>query len=201
MSLDSWTLPKRDNPSFYDRIDLTYGFGGMQNELKLYCTVNNDLSVNRKKNLRSSYEHLPIRSGSMKLVLFDPPFAIDSSNPQQAVFDAYHGLNPSFATYKYGAYKSADRMRKSLILTLREIARILEPGGIAVFKWCDTSKSFSWARGLIPSSFKLDRITVRRSTAYSHHSTFFIRLKRQASSNTSTVTSPSVLHDNGKEER
>jgi hypothetical protein len=198
VSLDSWTLPKRENPSFYDKIDLTYGFGGMQNELKLYCTVNNDLSVNRKKNLRSSYEFLPIRTGSMKLVLFDPPFVIDPSNPQQAVFDPYNGMNPAFATLKYGAYKSTDRMRKSLILTLREIARVLEPGGIAVFKWCDTSKSYSWARGLIPSSLKLDRVTIRRSAAYGYHSTFFIRLKRLALS-TQAAPSPSVLHDNGEE--
>jgi hypothetical protein len=210
MSLDKFmgdeTQPKAQL-SPYDSIDLTYGFGGMQNELKLYCRVNNDLSNNRRKNLRSSYEFLPIRSGSMRLVLFDPPFVIDPGNPQVAVFDASNGFSPSFSTYKYGAYKSAERMRKSLFLCMHEIARVLEPGGIAVFKWCDTSKSFNWAKGLIPSKLRLERVSMRRSKTYPRnssnnvHSTFFIWLKRQAPLRTETAPVDPILHDNGEEER
>ena len=158
-------------------MDLTYGFGGVQTELKLYPVLNNDLSKNRKRNIRFSYEQIPFRDQSMNLVLFDPPFAIDNLNSQQAVFDAYHGMNPAFATYKYGAYSDVQRMRKSLYLTFREIRRILVPGGLCVFKWCDTAKSFSWVRAIFLTDFTMERVTVRRSTAYSNHATFFIYLR------------------------
>src|SRR5712692_11109780 len=92
----------------YKVLDMTYGFGGMQNEVKTWADIGCDLSRFRNAGLRCSFQALPIRDGSLRTVLFDPPHVLDARNTLLGSVNPVGGLGPVLATWKYGCYRTVE---------------------------------------------------------------------------------------------
>jgi SAM-dependent methyltransferase len=69
------------------------------------------------------FRNLPFRDGSFKLVVFDPPHLV-RAGPK------------SWLAAKYG--KLSDNWQQDLAAGFAECFRVLEPGGVLIFKWNET---------------------------------------------------------------
>jgi len=153
---------------------MTYGFGGMQFEVKIWADVNLDMSRFRRANLRGSFQLLPFRDGSLETVLFDPPHVLDQRNTLLGSVNPVGGLGPVLATWKYGCYRTVDQLRKALYVGSREAYRVLVRNGTFIFKWSDAEKSFNWAAASIDPRFKTERIHIQKSGAGTGHRCFYM---------------------------
>lgn len=82
------------------------------------------------------FRALPYENDSFRLVAFDPPH-IKRAGPK------------SWLAAKYG--KLADNWQDDLALGFSECFRVLEPGGILVFKWNETQIKVREVLALVPA--------------------------------------------------
>lgn len=80
-----------------------------------------------KPDVVGDFREMPFSDGAFRLVVFDPPHLI-------------HAGESSWLAKKYG---KLDRKtwREDLKAGFRECFRVLEPGGVLVFKWCEDQVS------------------------------------------------------------
>ena len=69
------------------------------------------------------FRAMPFSDGTFRLVVFDPPHLL-------------HAGKSSWLARKYGKL-DRETWREDLSAGFRECFRVLEPGGILVFKWCE----------------------------------------------------------------
>ena len=69
------------------------------------------------------FRAMPFSDGTFRLVVFDPPHLL-------------HAGESSWLARKYGKL-DRETWREDLSAGFRECFRVLEPGGILVFKWCE----------------------------------------------------------------
>lgn len=80
-----------------------------------------------KPDVVGDFRKMPFNDGAFRLVVFDPPHLI-------------HAGESSWLAKKYGKLDQKT-WRENLKSGFRECFRVLEPGGILVFKWCEDQVS------------------------------------------------------------
>lgn len=76
---------------------------------------------------RGDFRAMPFSDGAFRLVVFDPPHLI-------------HAGESSWLAKKYGKL-DRETWQEDLKAGFRECFRVLEPGGVLVFKWCEDQVS------------------------------------------------------------
>ena len=80
-----------------------------------------------KPDLVGDFREMPFNDGAFRLVVFDPPHLI-------------HAGESSWLAKKYGKL-DRETWQEDLKAGFRECFRVLEPGGVLVFKWCEDQVS------------------------------------------------------------
>lgn len=80
-----------------------------------------------KPDVVGDFRAMPFSDGTFRLVVFDPPHLL-------------HAGESSWLARKYGKL-DRETWREDLKAGFRECFRVLEPGGILVFKWCEDQVS------------------------------------------------------------
>lgn len=90
--------------------------------------------------IECDFTRLPFEDGSFKLVVFDPPHLLRNTGKSKMA-DMYGSLNEratptGYQQIKYGALYSdwKDMLQRGF----SECFRVLEPGGVLIFKWNET---------------------------------------------------------------
>lgn len=105
---------------YFDKQDPRVLFGDIRDESWELCDGRRfDVHPDRLMD----YRHLPFADGSYRLVVFDPPHLV-------------RGGDKSYMVRKYGRL-SAD-WRDGLEQGFSECFRVLEDGGVLIFKWYET---------------------------------------------------------------
>ena len=79
--------------------------------------------------------YLPFRPGVFDVVFFDPPHAWNKRSSVHSDPKRTHG-----AYYGWERYRTWPELLKYMHMTVREIRRVLKPGGVVWFKWSSTAK-------------------------------------------------------------
>lgn len=130
--------------------DLTYGNGKFYQEIpEPYLKF--DICPQVPGVISASSSALPVSSGSLKSVVFDPPFLT-------YVRDAREGNGNMVMAKRFGGYWRYDELEAHYRETLAEAHRVLEKAGIVVFKCqdiihnhkmhCTHVNVINWASGL-----------------------------------------------------
>lgn len=90
--------------------------------------------------IECDFTHLPFENSSFKLVVFDPPHLLRNTGKSKMA-DMYGSLNvrsspTGYQQIKYGALYSD--WKDMLQCGFSECFRVLEPGGVLIFKWNET---------------------------------------------------------------
>jgi hypothetical protein len=109
--------------SFYDR------FGIRRPKLKF------DINPQAKGVEEADAANLPVQSGSIQSIMFDPPF-LATSGPAYESDD-----NSSIITKRFSGFRNMDELWRWYSDCLNEFNRILKDGGVLVFKNQDTVSS------------------------------------------------------------
>lgn len=80
-----------------------------------------------KPDVVGDFRAMPFSDGAFRLVVFDPPHLI-------------HAGESSWLAKKYGKL-DRETWQEDLKAGFRECFRVLEPGGVLVFKWCEDQVS------------------------------------------------------------
>lgn len=80
-----------------------------------------------KPDVVGDFREMPFSDGTFRLVVFDPPHLL-------------HAGENSWLARKYGKL-DRETWREDLKAGFRECFRVLEPGGVLVFKWCEDQVS------------------------------------------------------------
>lgn len=80
-----------------------------------------------KPDVVGDFREMPFSDGAFRLVVFDPPHLI-------------HAGESSWLAKKYGKL-DRETWQEDLKAGFRECFRVLEPGGVLVFKWCEDQVS------------------------------------------------------------
>lgn len=108
-------------------LDPTYGGGAFYKSLPQPEYVA-DIAPRHSHVTEADCRELPFLDGSMPSILFDPPFI------------HAHGKNSAMGNL-YGSYPSQRVLREMYFDSLKEFFRVLEPGGVLVFKCMDIIES------------------------------------------------------------
>jgi hypothetical protein len=147
-----------------ENLNLTYGFGLMEKDLKLSQGFTNfDIDRTRKPHIVGDFRYAPFRSGMFKKLLFDPPHLTDFGT---AANHEKHGAHP--LVIRYGGFKNVANMKKSLYLAFREILRMLAPGGICIFKWNEYILDIGPVIRMTPQKLRPVKTTPRRPAPQQH---------------------------------
>lgn len=121
-----------------------------------------------KPHVKGDFTMAPFRTGSFRLILWDPPHLSGPSNLLLArMNDAKSFVDAAHTWRVFGWFDNIGHMRKQLYLAFREIDRLLTPDGVAIFKWSPRMKPLKWALSLRPSTLTVIRVHERKSRGYS----------------------------------
>ena len=112
-------------------LDCTYSTGNFWKELPT-PKFKSDLFPKNDSIIEASSEHLPFEDGSMKSIMYDPPFVIAGKS--------YRGNKEgsSIIAKRFEGYESYNHLKNHYYNTLKELYRVCEKGGHVVFKCQDT---------------------------------------------------------------
>lgn len=110
--------------------DLTYGNGAFYKQIDepLYCY---DIDPQHDHVIKADSADVPLESGCLYSVVFDPPFLCDLKKGRQ-----YTGS--SIMSKRFSGYDKFKDLEKHYIGTIKEAARLLAKKGIFIFKCQDT---------------------------------------------------------------
>lgn len=113
---------------WFDRQNPNVIFGDIRSETitvtdRSHGNVDGTRTVCIEPDTLMDFRSLPFASNSFKLVSFDPPHLVRAGNK-------------SWLAAKYG--KLSDNWRDDIAKGFSECLRVLEPGGVLVFKWNET---------------------------------------------------------------
>lgn len=117
----------------------------------------------------ADFTDMPYPDNSFKVVVFDPPHLLRNVGHSKMT-DIYGSLNPKnkvtgYQMIKYGALGNAD-WKDVLRKGFSECFRVLKPGGILIFKWCDIDKKVSEILKLTEHKPLLGNISGKRSNTH-----------------------------------
>lgn len=112
-------------------LDCTYSSGNFWKNLK-GPKIKTDLFPKNDTIIQADSENLPFEDGSMRSIMYDPPFVIAGKSYR----DNKEGS--SIIAKRYEGYESYGHLTRNYYNTLKELYRITEKGGIVVFKCQDT---------------------------------------------------------------
>lgn len=130
-------------------VDVTYGNGGFYKEIEkpVHCF---DIDPNLVDTPASS-DDLPLKDKSVNSLMFDPPFLT-------YVRAAREGNGNMVMAKRFGGYWKYDELESHYKATLREAHRVLDVGGIMIFKCqdiihnhkmhCTHANVINWADGM-----------------------------------------------------
>lgn len=107
--------------------DITYGKGGFYKNLPK-PTLKYDIDPQSKGVIKADSVNLPLEDGSLGSVIFDPPFL---------TYIRQQRSHNSIMAKSYGGYWRYEELATHYQSTIDEVARILKPKGIFVFKCQD----------------------------------------------------------------
>jgi hypothetical protein len=112
-------------------LDCTYSTGNFWKNLP-QPKIKSDLFPKNDSIIEASSEDLPFADGSMKSIMYDPPFVIAGKS--------YRGNKEgsSVIAKRYEGYETYGHLTKNYYNTLKELHRITEKNGLVVFKCQDT---------------------------------------------------------------
>lgn len=112
-------------------LDCTYSTGNFWKNLP-QPKIKSDLYPKNDSIIEASSEDLPFPDGSMKSIMYDPPFVIAGKS--------YRGNKEgsSVIAKRYEGYETYGHLTKNYYNTLKELHRITEKNGLVVFKCQDT---------------------------------------------------------------
>lgn len=112
-------------------LDCTYSTGNFWKNLP-QPKIKSDLFPKNDTIIEASSENLPFDDGSMKSIMYDPPFVIAGKSYR----DNKDGS--SIIAKRYEGYETYSHLMKNYYNTLKELYRICEKDGYVVFKCQDT---------------------------------------------------------------
>lgn len=112
-------------------LDCTYSTGNFWKNLPV-PKYKSDLFPKNDTIIEASSENLPFEDGSMKSIMYDPPFVIAGKSYK----DNKDGS--SIIAKRYEGYETYGHLMKNYYNTLKELYRICEKDGHVVFKCQDT---------------------------------------------------------------
>lgn len=112
-------------------LDCTYSTGNFWKNLPV-PKYKSDLFPKNDTIIEASSENLPFEGGSMKSIMYDPPFVIAGKSYK----DNKDGS--SIIAKRYEGYETYGHLMKNYYNTLKELYRICEKDGHVVFKCQDT---------------------------------------------------------------
>lgn len=105
---------------YFDKSDQRVLFGDIREERHILKDRQYNRVLEVKPDVRLDFTALPFDSGSFRLVVFDPPHLIRAGNK-------------SWLAKKYG--RLGDNWQEDIRKGFSECFRVLEAGGILIFKW------------------------------------------------------------------
>lgn len=109
---------------WFDRRHPDVVFMDQRNESHTLC---DGRTLEIKPDVVGDFREMPFSDGTFRLVVFDPPHLI-------------HAGESSWLAKKYGKL-DRENWREDLKAGFGECFRVLEPGGVLVFKWCEDQVS------------------------------------------------------------
>ncbi len=91
-----------------------------------------DLNPQTEDTTQASSDNLPLESNSIKVIIADPPFIIAGKTYKDNVDGS------SKIAKRFGAYENYEQLKEHYYDTLKECYRLLEDGGIVIFKLQNT---------------------------------------------------------------
>jgi SAM-dependent methyltransferase len=116
-------------------LDATYGRGNFYKTEISEPKYKFDLFPHNSKIDQADARKLPIKNNSIKTIMFDPPF-LATKGKSLKIVDESNKINKRF-----GVYPTEKELFKFYALALKEFYRILEEGGILIFKCQDKVSS------------------------------------------------------------
>jgi len=140
--------------------------------------TNFDIQGSRNPHVRGDFCLAPFKSCRFDLILFDPPHLTDFGTVKNKQAYGSHPL-----VQRYGGFKNIGDMRKSLYLAFREIARMLAPDGILIFKWGEYIKNIEWVLRMLPSELREEKrvLVSQRRNNTRRQRTFFVWIRKKKS--------------------
>ncbi len=114
-------------------LDVTYGRGGFWRDLP-EPELRFDRSPVSSDVVPADVRQLPLRDESVRSVAFDPPF-LATKGP------SLKKTGPNLVVKRFGSYPNENELFVMYYMALLEIYRVLQPGGILVFKCQDKVSS------------------------------------------------------------
>lgn len=105
---------------YFDKADQRVLFGDIRQEEHMLKDRHYERALEIKPDVKLDFTALPFDSGSFKIVVFDPPHLV-------------HAGNKSWLAKKYG--RLGERWQEDIRKGFSECFRVLEDGGILIFKW------------------------------------------------------------------
>ena len=118
-------------------LDPTYSTGGFYKQGVKEPLYKFDIRPVRKGVVKAAAETLPIKSGSISTMIFDPPFLATRGKSLDA--PEHNGQNKTVR--RFGWYPTEKELFTFYKDSLVEFKRILRPGGILIFKCQDKVSS------------------------------------------------------------
>lgn len=112
-------------------LDCTYSKGGFWKNLP-HPVNKTDLYPVNESVICASSENLPFNDGSMKSIMYDPPFVVAGKTYR----DNKEGS--SIIAKRFEGYSTYEELKRNYYYTLKELYRVCENGGVLVFKCQDT---------------------------------------------------------------
>jgi hypothetical protein len=112
-------------------LDCTYSKGSFWKNLPA-PTHKTDLYPSTEDVIQANSENLPFEDGSMKTIMYDPPFVVAGASYR----DNKNGS--SIIAKRFEGYVSYNDLKVNYYNTLKELYRICEKGGYVVMKCQDT---------------------------------------------------------------
>lgn len=123
-------------PSSKIDLDPTYSKGVFYKGLVAAPQHKFDLYPQTEDTIQASADKLPLDNGSVKCVMFDPPFVISSGPSLKEIKD---GQNMTHT--RFGSFPTIIDLWKFYQESLEEFYRVLDDKGIVIFKCQDTVSS------------------------------------------------------------
>jgi hypothetical protein len=113
-------------------LDCTYSKGVIFGRIYHHLVNKSDIYPVNDTVVEASSENLPFEDGSMKSIMFDPPFVIAGKSYK----DNKEGS--SIIAKRFEGYETYNHLKNHYYNTLKELYRVCEKGGYVVFKCQDT---------------------------------------------------------------
>lgn len=123
-------------PSKTIDLDLTYSRGGFYRKgIVKEPTLKFDISPRTKDTIKGDSRFLPFKDESFGCIIFDPPFLATTGK------SLTNGNEGNKMARRFGVFSNEDELWNYYTSSMEEVARVLKPKGILIFKCQDKVSS------------------------------------------------------------